>query len=75
MNTASTTDAYIIDHIVYNMYMYSKEETLIGNISPKEKCIPIMMSCEILKQNLIPVFGSKGLVILYNVGLVNFTYI
>ena len=30
---ASTTDAYIIDHIVYNKY--SKEETLIGNISPK----------------------------------------
>ena len=30
---ASTTDAYIIDHIVYNMY--TKEETLIGNISPK----------------------------------------
>ena len=26
------TDAYIIDHIVYNMY--TKEETLIGNISP-----------------------------------------
>ena len=30
---ASTTDAYIIDHIVYNIY--TKEETLIRNISPK----------------------------------------
>ena len=30
---ASTTDAYIIDHIVYNVY--TKEETLIGNILPK----------------------------------------
>ena len=30
---ASTTDAYIIAHIVYNMY--TKEETLIGNISHK----------------------------------------
>ena len=30
---ASTIDAYIIDHIVYNMH--SKEETLIGNILPK----------------------------------------
>ena len=29
----STTDAYIIDHIVYNMD--TKEETLIGNISHK----------------------------------------
>ena len=28
---ASTTDAYIIDHIVYNMYT----KTLKGNISPK----------------------------------------
>ena len=30
---ALTTDAYIIDHIVY--IMYTKEEILIGNISPK----------------------------------------
>ena len=53
-----TVDAYIIDHIVYNMYF--KEETLIGNILPKVifSVIPIMMSCEIVKQKLIPFFGK-----------------
>ena len=70
---ASITDAYIIDHIVYNMY--TKEEILIGNISPKVIwCYTYNDGmCNSKTKTDTCFFGRKCFAILYNVQTFLFT--